>query len=338
MASILIDKRLSNKLLSEWHPTKNKHINPDEITYGSYEYIWWLCPEGHEWGATSSERLKNNEECPKCLRLKKSQEKQKAKEEEEEKIISLREADPELARQWNYDKNGNLTPDNIIFDQEDWKPKWWKCSRGHEWEESIKNRLQRKSVCPYCSNKKACDDNCLATVYPDLAKQWYIFKTMYNQTARNPYETVYTSREAVYWICSEGHIWRESINLRIKNGKGCRKCELYKKSIAFHNPELAKEWHHAKNKDIYGLKTPEETTIRCNEKAWWICGNCGNEYKAMVKARHLGEAKCPNCYPLETTDKILGTKSKGKYQAYTDMEDQRILFENKLRESLIKNN
>ncbi len=89
----------------------------------------------------------------------------------------------------------------------------------------------------------------------------------------------------------------------MKNGKGCRTCEKYQQSIALHNPEIAKEWHPTKNKEVYGVTTPEETSTRCNERAWWICGKCGHEYKAMVKARHEGAAKM---------SVMLSSRTKGK--------------------------
>ncbi|MFJ8529989.1 zinc-ribbon domain-containing protein [Bacillus sp. NPDC094106] len=336
MDSLIIDKRLSDKLLSEWHPTKNENINSNEITYGSYEYIWWICSEGHEWGATPGERLKKNEECPKCLRLKKAEQKTEIKEARQ--IKSLQDIDPELAKQWHPTKN-EISSEDVLFEEESNYIiyRWWKCKRNHEWKESIKSRHNNQSACPYCSNKIVCEDNCFAAVYPEIAKEWFIFKNDYNQKSKTPYDALYTTNEEVYWICKEGHIWLEKANLRVKNGKGCRKCEKYQQSIALLNPEIAKEWHPTKNKGVYGITTPEETSTRCNERIWWLCGKCGNEYKAMVKARHEGTAKCNVCYPPETTGRTTSTKRKGEYHTARNLEDQRIIFENKLRENLSKN-
>ncbi|WP_369899769.1 zinc-ribbon domain-containing protein [Bacillus manliponensis] len=325
METLIFDGKLSDKLLSEWHPTKNEGIDRNEITYGSYEFIWWICSEGHEWGATIYERMKKRE-CPKCLRKKKTEERMAEKEEKQPK--TLIEADPELAKQWDFEKNDFIAPDDVSLDER--KYRWWKCSRGHSWEDSINSRYQEKSTCPYCADKKVCHDNCLATVYPELAKEWFVFENMEYSRIKTPYSVLYKSHEEAYWVCDEGHVWWEKISQRVKNGKGCRECEKYKKSIAFLNPELAKEWHPSKNKEVYGVTTPEETSVRCNERAWWLCSKCGNEYKAMVKARHEGEVKCPSCYPPEPKAR----KRKGKYQIYTDMEDKRVIFENNLRDKL----
>ncbi|MFH3675946.1 zinc-ribbon domain-containing protein, partial [Acinetobacter baumannii] len=78
------------------------------------------------------------------------------------------------------------------------------------------------------------------------------------------------------------------------------------------------EWHPTKNKEVYGVITPEETSTRCNERAWWICGKCGHEYKAMVKARHEGAAKCPSCYPPEP--RVRKKKREALFQTYNKME------------------
>ncbi|WP_044797753.1 zinc-ribbon domain-containing protein [Bacillus cereus] len=323
---------LHGKLLSEWHPTKNNGINPDELTNESYEYIWWICPEGHEWGMSIYDRQKKKE-CPKCLRLKKATKRAEVKEERQ--IKTLEEVDPELAKQWHPIKNEGITPDAVVFD-EGWIHRWWQCKRNHEWEETIESRHKNKSVCPYCANKKVCKDNCLATVYPEIAKNWFVFENSTYSEVKTAYNVMYNSSENAYWICEKGHVWREKISQRVKNGKGCRKCELFQNSLALLNPELAKEWHPTKNEGQYGVKPPEETNINSSQSVWWICNTCGNEYKAQVGARHRGEVKCKVCHPPQTKGRIATQKRKGKFEMYTDMEDRRVIFENQLKEKIIR--
>jgi hypothetical protein len=36
------------ELLSEWHPTKNKDLKPEDLTIGSRKKVWWKCPEGED--------------------------------------------------------------------------------------------------------------------------------------------------------------------------------------------------------------------------------------------------------------------------------------------------
>ena len=61
------DLATSNKMLaSQWHPTKNGNLLPDEVTTGSKKDIWWLCPEcGNVWKAKVYSRSKGNG-CPNC--------------------------------------------------------------------------------------------------------------------------------------------------------------------------------------------------------------------------------------------------------------------------------
>ena len=57
------------ELVSEWHPTKNGELKPDEVTYGSHKKIWWLCPKGHSYNSIIYDRTsKIPRACPQCRR------------------------------------------------------------------------------------------------------------------------------------------------------------------------------------------------------------------------------------------------------------------------------
>ena len=60
-------------------------------------------------------------------------------------------------------------------------------------------------------------------------------------------------------------------------------------SLAFRNPELAKEWHLSKNGDL----TPNDVTIGSGKTVWWL-GKCGHEWEATINERHRGYG-CPIC-------------------------------------------
>ena len=68
-----------------------------------------------------------------------------------EKENSLLFLNTEISKEWNYEKNGNLKPENFSANSE--KKVWWKCSKGHEWHATIANRNSGRG-CPFCSNKK----------------------------------------------------------------------------------------------------------------------------------------------------------------------------------------
>ena len=44
-------------LLTQWHPVKNGPLTPRQVSYGSRQKIWWLCPKGHAWQAAVYTRV-----------------------------------------------------------------------------------------------------------------------------------------------------------------------------------------------------------------------------------------------------------------------------------------
>lgn len=122
-----------------------------------------------------------------------------------------------LIKEWNYTKNGDLTPKDLTVSSG--KKVWWKCNKEHEWEATIGNRHNNGSGCPYCAGKKACQDNCLKTINPKLAKEWHPIKNG-NLTAE---DVMPGSGKKVWWICEKGHEWEAKINNR-NNGNGCPYC------------------------------------------------------------------------------------------------------------------
>jgi len=57
------------EIADEWHPTKNKPLSPDEVTYGSSKKVWWLCKEGpHAYFMAVNRRTNPRSfgSCPEC--------------------------------------------------------------------------------------------------------------------------------------------------------------------------------------------------------------------------------------------------------------------------------
>ncbi|MCR4719142.1 MAG: hypothetical protein K5768_05880 [Firmicutes bacterium] len=68
-----------------------------------------------------------------------------------EKENSIIFSNPEVARQWNYERNGKIKPE--YFAPNSGKKVWWRCNKGHEWQATINNR-NRGSGCPVCAKEK----------------------------------------------------------------------------------------------------------------------------------------------------------------------------------------
>ena len=79
---------------------------------------------------------------------------------------------PNLVLEWNFTKN-EIKPEDISRGSH--KKIWWVCKKGHEWVADCGSRVTGNN-CPYCSGKKLCNDNCLATRCPIIAAEWHPIK------------------------------------------------------------------------------------------------------------------------------------------------------------------
>jgi hypothetical protein len=197
------------EIAKEWNYAKNLNLTPESFTAGSGQSVWWKCDEGHEWQAAIYTRKKNG--CPHCSgRIV-------------EKSKRLPSTHSQLVKEWDYEKNGDLKPED--FSRGSSKRVWWKCEKkGHSFDAKISNRAILNRNCPYCTNKKVCDDNCLQNLYPKIAKEWHPTKN--GDLAPN--SVVYGSNKKVWWKCKKGHEWQSPIGIRTSRGTGCREC--YKQS------------------------------------------------------------------------------------------------------------
>ena len=64
--------------------------------------------------------------------------------------VTIDKYNPLLAKQWNYDRNGNLKPSDFTFGSN--KKVWWICEKGHEWQAQI-NVRSRGNGCPICNRE-----------------------------------------------------------------------------------------------------------------------------------------------------------------------------------------
>jgi len=55
---------------------------------------------------------------------------------------------PELLKEWHPTLNGDLTPRKVNITHA--KPVWWICGQSHEWQATIKSRIQGIG-CPFCN-------------------------------------------------------------------------------------------------------------------------------------------------------------------------------------------
>jgi hypothetical protein len=259
------------RLVEEWDYDNNK-LSPTDYAAQSNKKVHWVCSKGHRWSSTILNRYYGSG-CPYCAGRKSCI---------ENCLITV---NPVLAKEWHTVKNGELNPYMVTRGSR--KKVWWKCEVGHEWEAAVKRRTAGIG-CPYCSNQKVCEDNCLQTTNPELAFEWHPTK---NKNL-NPTMITYGNDKKVWWKCSKGHEWQEK-TLSRSQGCNCPYCSGKRvckdNCLATLNSTLAKEWHPTKN----GSLTPNDVTCGSNMMVWWKC-KIGHEGETRVYNRNNNQ-ECPIC-------------------------------------------
>lgn len=123
------------RVSGEWLPEKNKGISFAEYASGkdaTKAPAWWQGECGHKWRARLSERLVDPL-CPACLAVLKAQ-------------------DERAAKLFHRTKNGNGLLSSVAAGAEG-KSCWWRCSKNHDWQESLESLRDREYACPECSGK-----------------------------------------------------------------------------------------------------------------------------------------------------------------------------------------
>ena len=212
------------------------------------------------------------------------------------KFVSLAEARPDLAKEWNYEKNGDLRPEDVSCGSN--KKVWWiyhyavpddypvELLRGKnfdfEWEAKVYARNEYPG-CPFLNGHSIWTGfNDLATINPELAAQWHPTKN----GDLKPTQVTANSGLKVWWSLPYDipldypieplrgkHFkfeWEASIDNRNKH----QSCPyLIGKAVwpgfndlATTNPELAAQWHPIKNGDL----KPTQVTANSGYKVWWL--------------------------------------------------------------------
>lgn len=284
------------EIANEWHPVKNENLTPQDLGPGSKRKIWWKCSidSEHEWRTSVNERTSSKKtKCPYCSKKKICD------------SNSLAYTNPEIAAGWHATKNNLLTPYQVVAGSK--KKVWWKCplADDHEWLASVYSRIQGNVVCPYCSRKKTCRSNSLATTHPEIAAQWH--STM-NGTL-TPEKVVSGSDKKIWWQCSNehSHIWQTTVNERAGTDKtGCPYCSGRKvsefTSLQYKHPEIAAEWHPFKNDEL----VPSDVAPGSNKKVWWQCKvDLNHVWESVIYNRTKPNgSKCPLCNSGWTIDRV----------------------------------
>lgn len=199
---------------------------------------------------------------------------------------------------WLVLNNKNIILESVEYIKMQSKMKW-RCTSekcGELFETSLELIL-RGSGCPFCVGQKVGVLNCLATINPELTKEWHPTKNK----GLTPCDVTNGSSKKIWWRCKDNskHEWCCAVSMRTasgnKNPTGCPYCcgRLPSKdyNLLIKNPELCEEWDYLKN-----IKSPIQYTPNSNQVVWWICKNCGFNWEASINQRNgVLKTNCPKC-------------------------------------------
>lgn len=194
------------EMAREWHPTKNGQLTPADVYPTTSQLIWWLCLVcGQEWQARPSGR-QQGQGCTPCGR-KRAAESHRVPPPGE----SFGDCFPELCAEWHAEKNGVLTPFDVLPQS---KTKiWWQCSCGNEWRTTPGHRSRRGRLnCPDCNFKElgrrrsvASSATSISRRSPEMLAEWHPTRN----GELTPEMVSFGSNKQIWWCCQQcGREWQ----------------------------------------------------------------------------------------------------------------------------------
>lgn len=242
------------ELFNQIHPEKENPTEIGKLKLGSGRKIWWKCNKEHVWQESIRARVRKRT-CPYCDNTRVWP-----------NCNDLATTHPQLAKQWHSDKNGTLSPTNILAHST--KKVWWRGTCGHVWCSEVRSRV-RGYGCPVCDGKQVdSQTNSLLTKIPSVADWWH------DDNKFSPDETHYGSSVAAVFVCGKDHKFVMKINAFVNRKNKCPICDGTTRvpgvnTLADAYPDLVEEWDSERNECELG-----ELTVKTkNVKKYWTCVN-----------------------------------------------------------------
>ena len=202
---------------------------------------------------------------------------------------------PEIAKEWDCDKNGELTP-AMITAGSPYKV-YWKCPLGHSYLASPHHRIDGKG-CSVCAGKVVLAGfNDLESQRPDLLPFWD-----YDKNADIlPSQIFKHSTRRVWWKCACG----ESFQMSVQSATGkCHTCSVNKTTsgendLATMRPDLLAYWDYDAN-----VIKPNQILSTSGKQVHWKCPICGHQYTRSALSQSNAEGLCPACSRTAVVDGV----------------------------------
>lgn len=263
-------------LFDEWDFEKNDELGLDiyKMTNGMDRKVNWICKDcGSDYISAICYRSIRSHGCHYCSGMKVNH------------TNSLESLRPDLLKEWNFNKNIDVTPDKVTIGNS--LKVWWKCNKCKSEYDMRINHKATGINCPYCRGYRVNETNSLKSLNPLLANEWHPVKNSLSSS-----DVTVSSNKKVWWLGECGHEWESSLVNR-KKGNGCPICSGKKIFIGFNdmwttNPELAKL-----------LANPEDGykyTFMSNKRVDWKCNVCqeviNNKQISSISVKGLSCSSC----------------------------------------------
>ena len=234
-------KTTNPEVAIEWDYNKNA-VGPETVTKGSIKKFWWKCKNGHSWYATPNSRTgysKTN--CPIC-----------AGKQILVGFNDLASTNPDLIREWNYDKN-EITPYQITKGSN--KKVWWTCKQGHEFQMRVCSRTLENIGCPVCNKERK-------TSFLEKAVFYYIKKCFLDAKENESVSWLGKAELDIYipsinvGIEFDGYYWHKNIEKDMKKDILCHENGV--KLIRIRD-DMCPKYESSAIKIIYGKNTALES-------------------------------------------------------------------------------
>ncbi len=270
------------ELAMQWHPIKNKDLNPDEVTAGSSKKVWWICPRdsSHEWKATISSRAKGAN-CPSC---------RGGTSLPELRIFSELSAlfeDVENRAKFGKDEVDIFLPalmvgveyDGLRFHEEKARADTAKTKRLSRQGISI-IRVREFPLSKLQTLDVICDKHALKKSAVD--------------------ELLLSIQKCVGYTLQQTHRYLQQDSF-VAEAQFRKLASYLPDPIPLHNletnsPELLTEWDYEKNFPL----VPSNFTKRSGRKVHWKCRQVGHSWEATISSR-VGGTGCPYCKGLKAS-------------------------------------
>ena len=310
-------------LASEWHPTQNYPLTPNDVTIGCGKKVWWRCPIGHEYQASIVHRGQGTN-CPICNAGRQTSFAEQAIFYYIQKFYpdAINRCQSILGNRMELDIYIPSLRLAIEYD-------------GAFWHKSSKSKEREKTKYDLCHKKqialwriKEGEPNIIdrhpsqltgeAVAYSSIKANFvffadptgqnknlnklicdllYYMKKLRPSLVSAPIQELYNSFD-VDILRDEQHIRSYMF-------------PLSKNSLEIKFPTLAKEWHPSKNGNI----TPAMVTPGSSKRVWWKCSKCDFEWQTSIGHRTKGTG-CPQCY--NASDKRKQVQQRKIYQYSLD--------------------